>query len=186
VAAIEGGLTNVCGLVNERRLSGLKGRWEAFTEELRRESPRLDGLFGGLDPQNDFLTSDPVIFAGKAPVERSLFLAGDASGMIDPLTGNGMSIALQSAVLVGSHLPDLLANGRDRAEVTLQYTETYRSFFASRIRWSRFVARLLGNRRVLEVGLATLPAARIATFFGEKTRASASDLERLCSLAGTV
>lgn len=186
VAPIEGGLTNVCGLVTERRLSGLKGRWEAFTEELRRESPRLDGLFAGLEPQNEFLTSDPVIFAGKGPVERSLFLVGDASGMIDPLTGNGMSIALQSAILLSSHLPELLARGSDRAAVTRRYAESYRSLFASRIRWSRFVARLLGDRRILELGLATLPAARIATFFGEKTRASAAELERLCSPAGAV
>jgi hypothetical protein len=42
VNAVEGGITNICGLVHASRLSGHKGRWDAFVETIRAEEPRLE------------------------------------------------------------------------------------------------------------------------------------------------
>ncbi|HEX7810246.1 MAG TPA: FAD-dependent oxidoreductase, partial [Thermoanaerobaculia bacterium] len=62
VNAIEGGQTNICGLVHASRLEGHKGRWDAFVETIRSEEPQLDALYAAHEPaQEHFLSSEPVI-----------------------------------------------------------------------------------------------------------------------------
>ncbi|MCU1348315.1 MAG: FAD-dependent oxidoreductase, partial [Acidobacteria bacterium] len=94
VSGIEGGLTNICGLVHASRLTGHKGRWDAFVETIRHERAGLDAMYARHEPaQEGFLSSEPVIFRARSPVERGVVMIGDASGVIDPLTGNGMAMA---------------------------------------------------------------------------------------------
>ncbi len=105
VSSVEGGLTNVCGIVHASRLSQLKGRWDTFVERIREEEPPLDAMYGRLEPaQEHFLSSEPVIFRARSAVEHGVFMVGDASGVIDPLTGNGMAMAIQSAFLAAPYI----------------------------------------------------------------------------------
>src|SRR5262249_10599457 len=144
VASIENGQTNICGLVHVSRLAGHKGRWQSFVDEIRREEPQLDAMYARYEPaQDDFLSSDPVIFRGKSAVEQGIFLIGDASGIIDPLTGSGMAMAVQCAVVAEPFVIQALAGKRDEAE--RQYASRHREFFAPRIRWSRRLAFLLAR-----------------------------------------
>src|SRR5207245_995587 len=99
VSAIENGQTNICGLVHASRLHGLKGRWDAFVEQIRAEEPALESMYSRYVPAQDgFLSSEPVIFRARSAVEGGIFMIGDASGVIVPSTGNGMAMAIQSAV----------------------------------------------------------------------------------------
>ena len=169
VASIENGHTNICGLVHASRLTGHKGRWESFVEEIRRDEPRLDAMYARYEPAQDgFLSSEPVIFRGKSAVEQGIFLVGDASGIIDPLTGNGMAMALQSAVVAEPFVIQVLAGKRDEAE--RQYALRHREFFAPRIRWSRRLAFLLSRPALLDATLALRPPQAIGRFFLRHTR----------------
>jgi flavin-dependent dehydrogenase len=177
VSAIEGHRTNICGLVHASRLAGHKGRWEAFVDEIRREEPRLDALFAAHEPaQEDFLSSEPVIFRARSPVEAGIFMIGDASGIIDPLTGNGMAMAIQSALLVAPFVLAALSGNRDDAE--RRYARQHAEFFAPRIAWSRRVAFLLSRPRMLD---AALTAARRSTgpYLLRNTRAAGDQLARI-------
>jgi flavin-dependent dehydrogenase len=180
VNAVEGGLTNICGLVDASRLTGHKGRWESFVETLRREEPQLDALFRECQPAQDhFLSSDPVIFRPRSAVEGGVFMVGDASGVIDPLTGNGMSMAIQSALVAAPLLIRLLETPSQRSAIEAEYREKHRAFFASRIRWSRMAALPLARPRLMDAALNVLPVARLGSLFLERTRASADAVARL-------
>ena len=169
VSSIESGQTNICGLVHESRLTGHKGRWESFVDEIRREEPRLDEMYARYQPAQDgFLSSEPVIFRAKSPVEQGIFMIGDASGIIDPLTGNGMAMAMQSAVLVEPFVLQALSGKRDDAE--REYRRRHRQFFAPRIRWSRRVAFLLSRPALLDAALSIRPAPAIGRFLMRRTR----------------
>ncbi|MCU1232001.1 MAG: hypothetical protein JWO97_4885 [Acidobacteria bacterium] len=168
VNEIEGGRTNICGLVAADRLTGHKGRWDAFVDELRDDEPVLDAMYARYAPaQESFLSSEPVIFRARSPVEGGVFMIGDASGIVDPLTGNGMAMALQSALLVAPRIAALL-NGRERIEVENEYRRAHHEFFAPRIAWSRRVARLLSRPRLLDAALST--RAKLGPFFVRHTR----------------
>ena len=176
VNAVEGGITNICGLVHASRLAGHKGRWDAFVETIRAEEPRLEQLFARYEPaQENYLSSEPVIFRVRSAVEGGVFMIGDASGIIDPLTGNGMAMALQSALLVAPFILRKLAG----ENVEDAYRAVHRSFFAPRIAWSRRVAFLLSRPRLLDALLSTVRTPKIGELFLRRTRASLDDVRRL-------
>jgi len=177
VAAIEGLRTNICGLVHASRLAGHKGRWEAFVDEIRREEPHLDALFAAHNPaQDDFLSSEPVIFRARSAVEDGIFMIGDASGIIDPLTGNGMAMAIQSALLAAPFILEALAGRRD--EAGRGYRRRHNEFFAPRIAWSRRVAFLLARPALLDAAMAAAPRSS-GPFLLRKTRAAGDQVARI-------
>ena len=180
VNAVEGGITNICGLVHASRLSGHKGRWDAFVETVREEGPHLDALYAAHRPaQEGFLSSEPVIFRARSAVEGGVFMIGDASGVIDPLTGTGMAMAIQSALLAAPHLLRLLETPSRRAEIENDYRRAHHTFFAPRIAWSRFVAMLITRPRLLDAALATIRSPRAGELFLRRTRASTHQVEQM-------
>ena len=180
VSPIENGLTNICGLVHASRLAGHKGRWDAFVDEIRREEPVLDAMYVRHQPEDtSFLSSEPVIFRARSPVERGVVMVGDASGVIDPLTGNGMAMAVQSALVAAPFVLRMLRG--DRAEAEASYAGAHRLFFAPRIRWSRRLARLLSQPALLDAGLRLVKAPRAGAFLLRHTRADAAAVERMAA-----
>lgn len=182
---VEGGVTNICGLAHAGRLSGLKGRWDAFVDGIRAERPSLDRLFSACEPvQDGFLSSDPVIFRGRSPVEQGIFLAGDASGVVDPLAGSGMAMAIQSAFLAARHLFRLLDAPGDRAAIEEAYVRDHGGLFARRIRWSRAASRLLSRPALLDAALAGVRSPSIGRFLLERTRAQSRETLELIERLG--
>ncbi len=174
VSPIENGLTNICGLVHESRLSGLKGRWDAFVDTIRGEEKRLDLMYSQHEPAQDgFLSSEPVIFRARSPVEQRVMMIGDASGIVDPLTGNGMAMAIQSAAIAAPHVLRAAAGKRDDAA----YASAHAQFFDSRIRWSRRVAMILSRPALLDATLSTVRSPRAGNFLVTHTRASLEAVE---------
>jgi flavin-dependent dehydrogenase len=102
-------------------------------------------------------------------------MIGDASGVIDPLTGNGMAMAIQSALLAAPFIVRAL----EGATVEDDYRRAHHAFFAPRIGWSRRVAFLLSRPRLLDVLLATIRSPNVGRLFLSRTRASREDVLRL-------
>lgn len=175
---VEEGITNICGLVHARRLQSHKGRWDGFVETIRAEEPLLDEMYARYAPAQDgFLSSEPVIFRARSAVEEGIFMIGDASGVIDPLTGNGMAMAMQSALVAAPFIAAVL-DGGDRRRSEDGYRARHAQLFARRISWSRRVAFLLSRPALLDAALRFRhPAA--GPFFLRKTRADRDQIARL-------
>lgn len=187
VNAVEGGLVNICGLVTAQRLTGLRGKWGAFVDTLRTEEPALDRLYASHEPaQEGFLSSEPVIFRARSACEMGIFMVGDASGVIDPLTGNGMAMAMQSALLAAGALRRLL-DGTGRNTVEQQYRAAHRAMFARRIAWSRPVGFLLSHPSLLSAALACVRSPSAGRLLASRTRADRDAIARMTErwMAGT-
>lgn len=180
VNRVEGGAVNICGLVHASRLSGHKGRWDAFVDLIREEQPQLERLYAAHEPvQDGYLSSEPVVFRARDTVERGVFMIGDASGVIDPLAGNGMAMAMQSALLLAPVLERLVSSASDRAALEDEYRRQHRREFAPRIAWSRRVAMLLSRPRLLHGASALVRSPRAGELLLSRTRATPAQLERL-------
>jgi flavin-dependent dehydrogenase len=178
VAAVEGGITNVCGLVHASRLAHHKGRWDAFVDEIRAEEPALEAMYARYTPaQEGFLSSEPVIFRARSAVENGIFMVGDASGIIDPLTGNGMAMAIQSALVAAPFIVAALSSDRAKAEDA--YRQRHRELFAKRIGWSRRAAFLLSRPALLDTALAGVRGPAAGAFLVRHTRADRDVIARL-------
>jgi flavin-dependent dehydrogenase len=173
---VEDGITNICGLVHASRLAGHKGRWDAFVETIRGEEPRLESMYARFAPaQDNFLSSEPVIFRARSAVEAGIFMIGDASGVIDPLTGNGLAMAMQSALVAAPHVMRALTDrGAEDA-----YRAEHRRIFEPRIAWSRRVAALLSRPALLDAALALMRARGAGEFLLRHTRASRESVKLL-------
>jgi flavin-dependent dehydrogenase len=175
VSGIEEGATNICGLVHESRLKGLKGGWESFTQQLASEQGSLQTLFASHTPvDREFLSSEPVIFVPKSAAEDGIFMVGDAAGLVDPLTGNGMAMALQSALIAA---PRILERLQGSSEAERSYEIRFREFFGTRLWWSRRVAFLLSRPALLSPLLRLHAPERIGRFLVERTRAQNRNLQ---------
>ena len=178
VAAVEGGITNICGLVHASRLAHHKGRWDSFVDEIRAEEPALETMYARYEPaQEGFLSSEPVIFRARSAVDHGIFMVGDASGIIDPLTGNGMAMAIQSALVAAPFIVDALHADRARAEDA--YRQRHHELFAKRIGWSRRAAFLLSRPALLDAALAFVRGPAAGAFLVRRTRASRDAVARL-------
>ena len=178
VAAVEDGVTNICGLVHASRLAHHKGRWEAFVDEIRADEPTLEAMYARYTPaQEGFLSSEPVIFRARSAVEHGIFMVGDASGIVDPLTGNGMAMAIQSALVAAPFIVDALGADRTRAENA--YRQRHHDLFAKRIHWSRRAAFLLSRPALLNAALACARGPAAGAFLVRHTRADRDVIARL-------
>lgn len=139
LARIENGLVNVCGLF--RRQKGIGGR-QALFQCLRA---------GGLTSLADRISRadpDPDSFCAVAGFETGRqdgppCSVGDAANMIPPFTGNGMTMAFESAE---SALPPLLEYAAGKTGWRLVCDEVRRAQsrrFASRMRTARLLHSLI-------------------------------------------
>ena len=89
------------------------------------------------------LTISQISFADKNPVENHILMCGDTAGMIHPLCGNGMSMAIRSAQLVSQLIIDYF-NGKitARSELEQNYKKAWNKEFKTRLKFGRIIARL--------------------------------------------
>lgn len=153
---IEEGKVNVCGLFRSKSV------WEGNPlERLRASANRLE--------QAKFIEESFCSVAGFAFQEElgtNDISIGDAFGMIPPFTGNGLSIALESAAIAAQHLDDGDIN------------QALRKAFSSRVR----TAKLLQKGMFSAAGIKLLFLALKLPGFWEKlfesTRSSGFAHER--------
>ena len=180
VSPIEGDEINICGLVRASRLSGHQGGWPRFVEEIAGEEERLADLFDAYIPaKGDFVASEPVIFRGKEPVADGIVLIGDASGIVDPLAGNGMAMAIQSALIAAPVVAEIVSSPKSRRHHERAYAAAHRDLFSARIRWSRASGWILSRPALLELALGVAPSQSTGRFLASRTRGSYEAVSRL-------
>jgi flavin-dependent dehydrogenase len=95
-------------------------------------------------------------------------MCGDTAGLITPLCGNGMSMAIHGAkILCDLLLQSNMINGAAikhdvRQKLEGEYARRWRTHFSRRLFWGRAIQGLFGNTALSEVAIRTvevLPSA---------------------------
>jgi flavin-dependent dehydrogenase len=142
INAIEDGKFNLCYLGSREHLRQFGSVGEMERQILWR-NPVLERIF----KESEMLFEKPEVineinFEPKQPVENHILMVGDAAGMIAPLCGNGMAMAIHSGKLAA----EALLSGRNRIEVESIYSQTWNVEFRQRLWVGRTVQRLFGAR----------------------------------------
>ena len=93
INAVEGGVTNLCGLAPEHLL---KARG-FHPEELAAEFAPLRARFATLARRTDWMFTGPLLFDDRLrqpPASPQTYWAGDQLSFVDPFTGSGMLAAV--------------------------------------------------------------------------------------------
>jgi flavin-dependent dehydrogenase len=152
VSKVEDDSINVCYITNFEAFKKYKDIDE-FQEKVVFKNTSLKSVFQNTKPVFDSpLTISQISFETKNPIENHMLMCGDTAGMIHPLCGNGMSMAIRSAQMA-SLLIIKFFNGqiKDRQALEKQYLGGWNVEFKSRLSTGHFVANLFSKNKLAEV-----------------------------------
>ncbi|WKN32812.1 NAD(P)/FAD-dependent oxidoreductase [Porifericola rhodea] len=159
ISQIEAGKYNMCYLGSRNALKQ-HGSIEAMEKAVLHENPYLKKLFS----ESEFLFEKPEVineisFAPKQAVEEHILMSGDTAGLITPLCGNGMAMAIHSAkILSNLIIKHYTKPSPDRLSLEREYTQVWKQLFARRLWVGRNVQNLFGSPWVSELGVAMVSA----------------------------
>jgi flavin-dependent dehydrogenase len=149
---VEGDKYNLCYLTTADNLQQCEGDIEKMEAIILSRNPHLKHIFEESQKCNKIpVTISQISFDQKSQVENHQLMTGDAAGMITPLCGNGMSMALHASKLAAKEINQFLAGKISREEMERNYNYTWQRQFASRLRMGRRIQSLFGNQRLLGI-----------------------------------
>lgn len=161
LAPVEDDRINVCWIGRTAALQHAGGTPDAMLDETLRQNPVLDERLRGLTRVSDqFEAVSQVPLMPKSRFANDVCMIGDAAGMIAPLCGDGMAMALQTADLVVPLAHDMLQGRRSPEEFRRLYREAWTSTFGRRMRlgrWLHAAAFRPGAARLLVNSLRYIP-----------------------------
>lgn len=104
------------------------------------------------------LTISQINFNKKTEIENHMLMLGDSAGMITPLCGNGMSIALHTAKIASELINDFIAQKISRPEMEEQYKKSWSAHFAGRLKMGRGLQYFFGSERLTNLFVSTFNA----------------------------
>lgn len=123
------------------------------------KNPHIKNYF----KNSDFLFDKPEVineisFENKSLVDNHILFCGDAAGMITPLCGNGMAMAMHSAKILAETIvnhPDI-STPAQRTKMELNYTRLWKDQFLFRLKTGRMIQRLFGNQTLTDLAISGL------------------------------
>lgn len=100
------------------------------------------------------LTISQISFDKKEPVHNHIFMIGDSAGLIHPLCGNGMAMAIHSAKIIASLLVDQRSSNISRNQLEEIYTQQWSATFQKRLKVGRFIQQALQNKKLTRFGVS--------------------------------
>ena len=129
-----------------------------FQQNVIYKNSYLKSIFENTNPVFDApLTISQISFESKSPVENHILMCGDSAGMIHPLCGNGMSMAIRSAQIVSDLIIEYLHNkiaSRELLEKT--YTSSWNKAFSKRLKVGHFIATIFSNNQLANISIGIL------------------------------
>lgn len=157
VSKVEDNAINVCYITEYRSFKKHKNITD-FQEQVVFKNEHLRKIFEESTPVFEKpLTISQVSFQTKNPVEDHIIMCGDTAGMIHPLCGNGMGMAISSARLASVRILQFL-NGeiKTREGLEKQYLRDWNKEFKIRLKTGHFIAWLFRNQTISQIAYSIL------------------------------
>ena len=158
ISAIEDYKYCLCYLSNRNNIKQSGGVAE-MEQDFMVKNPFLKDIFTNAE----FIYERPlvineIIFTKKSAVHKHLLMIGDTAGLITPLAGNGMSIAIRAGVMVSDLIEKFLKNEINRTIMEDIYTAEWNDNFRNRLWRGRQLQKLFGSERYSNLAVSALRA----------------------------
>lgn len=161
ISKVETDLINVCYIADFKSFKQYKNITD-FQDAVLSQNKYLKEVFNGCELTFDQpLTISQVSFSAKQPVENHVLMCGDSAGMIHPLAGNGMSMAIRAAQMA-SQLILKYKTGEiaTKKDLEKRYAEMWNTEFSTRLKSGHVIAKLFSLgwfSEVIMTGLKAFP-----------------------------
>jgi menaquinone-9 beta-reductase len=151
---VEDGVFNLCYLA-EKRLLKSSGSVPSMEKEFLFKNPILERIYAA----STFMWEKPevineVSFSPKPCIENHVIMIGDAAGLITPLCGNGMAMAIHTAAgvsfLIEKHYKN---NTLFRTDLEKDYAKWWKEKFDRRLRVGRATQKLFGAPYISQISV---------------------------------
>lgn len=151
VSKVENDVINICYLADYETFQQYKNI-EEYQSKVIAKNPLLQSIFENVTPIFEKpLTIGQICFDKKEPVDQHILMIGDSAGLIHPLCGNGMAMAIQSAKIVSELVDNYRLNIiKSRKELEQQYTQKWNKNFKSRLQIGRTLGSILQHQNLSE------------------------------------
>ncbi|MDL5512819.1 NAD(P)/FAD-dependent oxidoreductase [Arenibacter sp. M-2] len=103
------------------------------------------------------LTIGQISFHKKKPVENHIIMCGDTAGLIHPLCGNGMAMAIHSAKIASESIHGYFKNGgNDRLQLESDYETQWKHTFAKRLWLGRQLQAVMLSPKLSNLAMGIL------------------------------
>ena len=152
VSKVENDRINICYLVQYDSFKKHKNITD-FQNNVVKKNIHLNTIFENSTMLFEKpLTISQISFEEKLLVENHILMIGDTAGLIHPLCGNGMAMAVHSAKIVAQLLLDFTNNEvKTREELENNYIKLWNFNFKKRLKTGRLLAKILLRPKLSEV-----------------------------------
>lgn len=160
VSKVENSKINICYLADYDTFKNYKNL-EEYQEKVVAKNPNLKAIFETMTLVSEKqLTISQISFAQKNAVDNHILMIGDTAGLIHPLCGNGMAMAIHSAKIASDLVTKYLRKEvTSRQELEDLYKREWNHTFRQRLRTGRWLASLLQRPRLSDAMLRVLAAS---------------------------
>ncbi|AFC26116.1 NAD(P)/FAD-dependent oxidoreductase [Saprospira grandis] len=145
LSRVEDGRINLCYLVEQVQLKRA-GSIKELERTILGQNPYLEQAFREFRPIfSRPLSISNIYFRPKPLVEQGLPMLGDAAGLIYPLSGNGMAMAIGSAAIMQALVPQYLEGQLSQAEFLAQYAAAWQKNYSLRLQAGRKLQHFFGR-----------------------------------------
>lgn len=157
ISNIEDGKTCLCYLTTAHNLKTHGGSIAFMEEAVLKANPYLKEILEkAVHLYEAPVTIAQISFERKSLIEHHVLMVGDAGGMITPLCGNGMSMALHGSKLAYEAIAPFLRKELSREAMEQRYTRVWTNTFAQRLTIGRWVQRFFGKTWMTNLFVAML------------------------------
>lgn len=157
VSKVEDDSINLCYITDFEAFKKYKDI-EEFQHRVIYKNKFLKSIFEQSEPVFEApLTISQISFDNKSPVENHILMCGDSAGMIHPLCGNGMSMAIRSAQIASELIIDYLHNKIiSRELLEKKYVSAWNTAFGNRLKVGHMVAKVFSNNKLADISIGIL------------------------------
>ncbi len=157
VSKVEENQLNICYIVQTEVFKKYKNVPD-FTKKILYENVGLKEILNNSKSIFETpLTISQISFDSKKAVENHILMIGDAAGLIHPLCGNGMAMAIHSAKIVSELVHNSLRNEKFiRTKLEKDYQKVWNNTFKNRLNTGKILSKLLLNPSLTKFSLMTV------------------------------
>lgn len=151
VSKVEDNKINICYLADYETFKNYKSI-DSYQQKVLSENTDLKNILENCEMLFDTpITISQLSFGAKKAVKDHILMIGDSAGLIHPLCGNGMAMAIHSAKIVSEFLIKYFAgNIKSRNELENKYATTWHKTFNSRLKMGNILSNLLQKEKLAD------------------------------------
>ncbi|MBA3829837.1 MAG: NAD(P)/FAD-dependent oxidoreductase [Taibaiella sp.] len=165
MSKIEGNDYNICYLYKRQKVNFRSIK--ELEEKVLYKNPHLKKIL----TEATYVREAPevineICFSPKTLVEDHILMCGDTAGLITPLCGNGMSMAIGAAKILSALIlktsieENKPLNKQERAALESNYIKQWKQMYGSRLVWGRVIQVFFGNKMITEIFTRSVHAIR--------------------------